>query len=629
MTFTANSAASTITFSDQSTTGVGIDLLLDNVRIINANSRTLTVGSAVANSVPITISPVDNNGSSNGTTQFTRNYDMGTNVTLTAPGTASGGATFVKWVKDGVDFAVTPATSVTMSTNTSMFAVYTGGTYLPLGPNLLQNGSFESLSPQYAFWAHDGATRIEQPGPGYPEYTTDGWNTLSFNVGDEPNNGHVEQSFATTIGTTYTVQLDAAAFGPSALNQTLNVAVYGNGTLVTRSFPLTGTSSTFAWAPLTFSFTANSTTSTLQLADGSTTGSGVDLYMDNVRVREGSLAPAILTVNSTPATGKAVTVTPADLAGQTNGTTNFTRIYTAGAMVTLVAPHTGFVKWLKDGQWYATNNTITVSMDTSHTMTVVYTATPVLGPFINGSFEQEFAGWTWTGSAQAVKVKDGLPTTHGLMVIEFNSANSANDGSISQTFTTVQGATYTVNFDVGTKAFNTASQTLRCRAVGSGTLVSQNFSVNGAGNGDVTYVNRSVTFVANSATTTLSFSDLSSTGAGIDLLLDNVIVTGPAAAPIPESAAPESAGTPNPLGEIGSASMTSTPGGSFTISTSGVEVGRTYILQRSEDLSTWETIAEKEATEPGQLDFQDNPNLIAPEAPKARMFYRIGKQPVD
>ncbi|MES2657778.1 MAG: Ig-like domain-containing protein [Verrucomicrobiota bacterium] len=629
LTFTANSAASTITFSDQSTTGVGIDLLLDNVRIINANSRTLTVGSAVANSVPITISPVDNNGSSNGTTQFTRNYDMGTNVTLTAPGTASGGATFVKWVKDGVDFAVTPATSVTMSTNTSMFAVYTGGTYLPLGPNLLQNGSFESLSPQYAFWAHDGATRIEQPGPGYPEYTTDGWNTLSFNVGDEPNNGHVEQSFATTIGTTYTVQLDAAAFGPSALNQTLNVAVYGNGTLVTRSFPLTGTSSTFAWAPLTFSFTANSTTSTLQLADGSTTGSGVDLYMDNVRVREGSLAPAILTVNSTPATGKAVTVTPADLAGQTNGTTNFTRIYTAGAMVTLVAPHTGFVKWLKDGQWYATNNTITVSMDTSHTMTVVYTATPVLGPFINGSFEQEFAGWTWTGSAQAVKVKDGLPTTHGLMVIEFNSANSANDGSISQTFTTVQGATYTVNFDVGTKAFNTASQTLRCRAVGSGTLVSQNFSVNGAGNGDVTYVNRSVTFVANSATTTLSFSDLSSTGAGIDLLLDNVIVTGPAAAPIPESAAPESAGTPNPLGEIGSASMTSTPGGSFTISTSGVEVGRTYILQRSEDLSTWETIAEKEATEPGQLDFQDNPNLIAPEAPKARMFYRIGKQPVD
>ena len=85
---------------------------------------TLTVASTNPTSgVAITVSPVDKTGAGNGTTQFTRTYNSATVVSLTAPATASGN-TFQKWQKGGVDYATTQATSVTMSANTTMTAVY-------------------------------------------------------------------------------------------------------------------------------------------------------------------------------------------------------------------------------------------------------------------------------------------------------------------------------------------------------------------------------------------------------------------------------------------------------------------------------------------------------------------------
>src|SRR5574337_431471 len=85
---------------------------------------TLTVASAnPATGVAITVSPLDKNGAGNGTTQFTRSYAKGTVVSLTAPATA-GGNNFQKWQNGGVDYATTQATSVTMSANTTMTAVF-------------------------------------------------------------------------------------------------------------------------------------------------------------------------------------------------------------------------------------------------------------------------------------------------------------------------------------------------------------------------------------------------------------------------------------------------------------------------------------------------------------------------
>jgi len=527
-TFVADSTTTTLSFSDLSASTIGLDLVLDNVRITTggaATTRTLTVNSTPATGAAITVSPADNGSNANGTTNFTRTYNSGASVTLTAPANF-GGNNFSKWQKGGVDLTTNTTANVTMDADYTLTAVYV--TPPPTGSNLIVNGSFES---DFSNWTQSGSNRIENPGP---SFSTDGSKILSYGVGNTPTDGTVSQSFTTVPGTNYQLNFDLGALGVVDINQTIRVKIDGAGTILNQTTSVLGRADfVMVWAAKAFTFTANSTTTTLTLSDASSTSIAMDMFVDNVRVTAGGAGgggggggtTSVLTVNSTPNTGAVVTVSPVDNSSQGNGATNFTRTYNNGTAVTLVAPYANFVKWLKDGAWYATDPTTTVTVDAARTMTAVYTDTPVLGPFTNGSFEQEFTGWTWSGSQQTVKVKTGLPATDGATVIEFNSNNSANDGSITQTFTTTAGTTYTVNFDMGVLAYNTSAQSLQVTATGSGSLLSQTFTMNGIGSGNVAWSAKTVTFTANSATTTLTFRDQSSTGLGLDLLLDNVRVS--------------------------------------------------------------------------------------------------------
>jgi hypothetical protein len=87
--------------------------------------RTLTVNSSNPSSgVAITVSPPDNSAQGNGTTSFTRNYNDGSGVNLTAAASA-GGNNFQKWHRDGVDFSFTAATTPHhMDANHTMTAIY-------------------------------------------------------------------------------------------------------------------------------------------------------------------------------------------------------------------------------------------------------------------------------------------------------------------------------------------------------------------------------------------------------------------------------------------------------------------------------------------------------------------------
>jgi hypothetical protein len=62
----------------------------------------LTVSSSSGASVPITVSPADQEGNGSGNTDFKRQYNLGTVVTLTAPGTFNN-RPFSKWSIDGTD----------------------------------------------------------------------------------------------------------------------------------------------------------------------------------------------------------------------------------------------------------------------------------------------------------------------------------------------------------------------------------------------------------------------------------------------------------------------------------------------------------------------------------------------
>ncbi|MGA2168492.1 MAG: hypothetical protein ABSG62_09780, partial [Terracidiphilus sp.] len=82
----------------------------------------LTVDSTnPASGVAITVSPADNNSAANGTTSFTRTYNSGTSVTLTAPST-SGSNTFSSWT--GCTSASTVTCTVSMTANTTVTANY-------------------------------------------------------------------------------------------------------------------------------------------------------------------------------------------------------------------------------------------------------------------------------------------------------------------------------------------------------------------------------------------------------------------------------------------------------------------------------------------------------------------------
>ncbi|HUT57150.1 MAG TPA: DNRLRE domain-containing protein, partial [Phycisphaerae bacterium] len=83
----------------------------------------LTVQTTPDTGAPITVSPADNSGQGNGTTNFTRTYDADTVVSLTAPETHSG-KNFVKWTKNGAHYSTNRTITVTMDADHTLQALY-------------------------------------------------------------------------------------------------------------------------------------------------------------------------------------------------------------------------------------------------------------------------------------------------------------------------------------------------------------------------------------------------------------------------------------------------------------------------------------------------------------------------
>jgi len=84
----------------------------------------LNIASSNPNSgVYVYVGPNDILKRADGTTPFNRVFDASTVVTLIAPTTA-GGNNFVKWTRNGVDYDLNRTTTVTMSANYTMTAIF-------------------------------------------------------------------------------------------------------------------------------------------------------------------------------------------------------------------------------------------------------------------------------------------------------------------------------------------------------------------------------------------------------------------------------------------------------------------------------------------------------------------------
>lgn len=131
----------------------------------------LTVNSTNPDSgVNITVSPNDNNGLGDGTTQFSRSYQQTTAVTLTAPTSTSNGNIFDRWRKQNGDtLTFSPTANIVMGANTTLTAVYLtkpvifveDGTnnVAALDSVLFTRGPFRVLNPNN-FFSADHRTRI-------------------------------------------------------------------------------------------------------------------------------------------------------------------------------------------------------------------------------------------------------------------------------------------------------------------------------------------------------------------------------------------------------------------------------------------------------------------------------------
>lgn len=102
-----------------------------------------------------------------------------------------------------------------------------------------------------------------------------------------------------------------------------------------------------------------------------------------VFTRRSPIQRGVLTVaSSNPASGINVTVSPNDISGSGNGTTQFTRTYNPGTTANLTAPatHNGntFQKWERNGADWSGSVSTSIVMNGNQTMTAVYTTPPIL-----------------------------------------------------------------------------------------------------------------------------------------------------------------------------------------------------------------------------------------------------------
>ncbi|RYD70982.1 MAG: DUF642 domain-containing protein, partial [Verrucomicrobiaceae bacterium] len=156
----------------------------------------------------------------------------------------------------------------------------------------------------------------------------------------------------------------------------------------------------------------------------------------------------------------------------------------------------------------------------------------------NGGFDEGNLWWRFSGNA-AILSDPIYPPRDGQNLVAFNTVNSPADGVVSQTFGTVAGKTYTLEFDIGVYAYTLAEQRLQVSVTGSSGLLSHMVSMRGIGGGQTVWVSKFFTFTADRTSTTLLFRDVSPSTASIDMLLDHVRVMGPAAANVAPVAVPD------------------------------------------------------------------------------------------
>lgn len=350
-----------------------------------------------ASGVAITAAPADNSGASNGTTSFTRTYNAGTVVTLTAP-SLSGTNSFSSWT--GCTSVSSTTCTVSMSTNMTVTANYTVAaptTYVltvdstnpssgvTIGASPTDNNGVTS-GPTSLSLTYNAGTAVTLTAPATSGTSTfSSWSgctttstttcsvTLSANTTVTANyvaNTPPPTTYMLTVNSTNPSTGVAIGVSPADNNGAGNGTTsfsrtYNSGSTVTLTAPAAvGTSTFSSWTGCT---TVSEETCAVTLTSNATVTAN---YVTPVATTY------VLTVNSAgPSSGVTIGVSPTDNNGSGNGVTSFTRTYNAGTRVTLSAPTTGggygFDDWTGCTQPPITE-TCSVTLNANTTVTANY-----------------------------------------------------------------------------------------------------------------------------------------------------------------------------------------------------------------------------------------------------------------
>ena len=159
--------------------------------------------------------------------------------------------------------------------------------------NVVANGDFETppYPPESSVgtvtdWTVGGYGKVALTGEG----ATTGSHSVTFNPGGDSESNTLLQSFDTVSGQTYTLDFDAGIYGVPDAGSTLQLSVQVSGTetlltqTVTPPFANTYNPNSVIFQHYHFTFTADSSTTTLQFSDVGFGNSGADTILDTVSV---------------------------------------------------------------------------------------------------------------------------------------------------------------------------------------------------------------------------------------------------------------------------------------------------------------------------------------------------------
>ncbi|RYD24372.1 MAG: tandem-95 repeat protein [Verrucomicrobiaceae bacterium] len=480
-------------------------------------------------------------------------------------------------------------------------------------PSILRNGSFESgVDPWQTGLRNVGRGGIYQP--------TDGARLLEFQSTDDRSGQLIYQGCETDPGQSYHLSFDIAVCSSSTNPHSMEVSMhhflpgfdYLAGLTFSETFGLASYGGVDAppWLRKSFNFRAKASTTSFQLSHVSGISPGDKILIDNVRITKvlpslGNNVPVAMPDHYVTNPGKQLAIAGQVLANDTDAENDILKavVVTQPVHGTVgqawegggdpagfyYVPTPGFVG-TDSFTYYATDGTLR-SAPTTVTISVI---PPVTWNLNNGNFETGLWGWTVSPGVSRVNSGDIVAASGSALVVM-----DGPDTQLSQTFPTIAGMTYRLNFAVGLR--DTAStQAIRVSVLGVSELLSKAVSISGAASG-TRWFNQTFTFVADSATTVLSFSRGLTSPMG-RLLLDDVRVTNMTALDA----------------VLATQTFTGSPGDSM-IKLMAAEAGL-YRIERSCDLRTWGKIGEVVVLSPGPVEFRDTEPLSPAEPSR---FYRI------